>query len=1150
MSLKPKEYVRAIGFDPETCQSVVYEGTQLDLINLRLASLGQPVAGDEEGNYPFSEVGRTLVAQYRARARYLEDIRPPADERIEAFIARYLGDLKDKPVSRLPGRTFALPQHGVARVLSLPASGDKYHSELVDSYRLANGVLHNPVKDRRTTEGVFHIAEGGLPIPGDKKAVPKRTFARLLRAALEPPDSLMELQLTANQEKKARVWVSLLLRPVVAPEIPGFMNEQRMETRFFAPGNLVSNLDFVESIFGNAGDPFLPENDAGMDFDHWSGHTGCVILAPHLIRVTKKELGLPHVSEATERQKRDGMCWESEDEKYNDGGAFKVTARDADGVVVTLIADNYFGYCKKEVKTQISFAANLMGLAEEEHAGGALAFASYDLGEDFRLTDVMSEEGYTLDDLLRREGHHIKMMPEGHGVDTVYPEIIYIPEGAHFSLGDQRISWMRGGEEKSVKLLAERVYILPMGYRVELKKPAVGRRWRLIGTSPEPTLCHKPCTVSGGGKSEISKSIADAIIHAPFYVKDFKQDFDAVESILKRDYRDRFRDPARRREKGREILSPERTLGSVVKLFTPSPDFTDEHNEFIESIPPHIKELVLIVKRFYKQDWGDNWRSRFSVDVINGSPGHELKYRSSKVVASYLRVGYESDDSWRVFSLRKDFAPAAKIQAEDDITASITVPHEVLGGVSAPLAEQHPSLKVVFNCENRLFQRPDDAIVRGYDKKTEEDIARAGSFVSNFQPLTHEEAQEMVEDAVRFDYFTDPMKQRIRSFVEHPEQFPEYVVSSSNPRLVDGKPSKNPRYLQTVSTLEFPRDPYVAEIGNRLLHRMEKDVPATFTVSAVLPGRRNNPPEGAIRNLAVFNPVHYLPLPEAFMEFVSSMTGKSPSTTGAGSEGGLTKGPFNMLQPVVDLNNALVSAILTGYKPFITAAGYVGPKFRVDHDISLLVPEVWCRMRLHERNPDWLIENGFLDPMEDFEYEGETVPASLLGYRINEAFVAYFMGRIFANPSILFAENMLRPEQQGMEDFVDGMKNIMETHRRVAGHYFEDGSIDLACPPLKALLHIMAHGEWEGRGYKDPEVRALFTRESLLESDWYGERLDRQQKYFRAFWEARASYLESVQLDDDARDLAKARIDRFLKECAAEEGRKRWRGTIGRDPFC
>ena len=57
-----------------------------------------------------------------------------------------------------------------------------------------------------------------------------------------------------------------------------------MEIRFFAPGNLVSNLDFVETIFGNGGDPSLPQNDAGLDVEHWTGHTGCVILAPHLMK--------------------------------------------------------------------------------------------------------------------------------------------------------------------------------------------------------------------------------------------------------------------------------------------------------------------------------------------------------------------------------------------------------------------------------------------------------------------------------------------------------------------------------------------------------------------------------------------------------------------------------------------------------------------------------------------------------------------------------------------------------------------------------------------------------------------------------------------------------------------------------------------------
>ena len=78
-----------------------------------------------------------------------------------------------------------------------------------------------------------------------------------------------------------------------------------MELRFFAPGNLVSNLDFVETIFGNGGDPDLPENDAGLDTDHWTGHTGCVILAPHLTKLTKKAMGLPNWEEANARQVRE-----------------------------------------------------------------------------------------------------------------------------------------------------------------------------------------------------------------------------------------------------------------------------------------------------------------------------------------------------------------------------------------------------------------------------------------------------------------------------------------------------------------------------------------------------------------------------------------------------------------------------------------------------------------------------------------------------------------------------------------------------------------------------------------------------------------------------------------------------------------------------
>src|ERR1035437_4788994 len=93
----------------------------------------------------------------------------------------------------------------------------------------------------------------------------------------------------------------------------------------------------------------------------------------------------------------------------------------------------------------------------------------------------------------------------------------------------------------------------------------------------------------------------------------------------------------------------------------------------------------------------------------------------------------------------------------------------------------------------------------------------------------------------------------------------------------------------------------------------------------------------------------------------SSDLGKSPSTTGAGSEGALTKSPFNALRPIVDLNNALISYVLTGMAGFSSCAGHIGPRVRVDHDISLLIPELWCRLAPKERDPRNLIAAGHLE---------------------------------------------------------------------------------------------------------------------------------------------------------------------------------------------
>ena len=110
------------------------------------------------------------------------------------------------------------------------------------------GVLHNPRNDRRTTANIFHIAKGGLPIPDDKKAVPRDVSARILAAALNAPADLLTLPWISTRPDPARCFISLLLRPVVVPEVPGVTGERCMEIRFIAPGGLVFNLDFVEGI--------------------------------------------------------------------------------------------------------------------------------------------------------------------------------------------------------------------------------------------------------------------------------------------------------------------------------------------------------------------------------------------------------------------------------------------------------------------------------------------------------------------------------------------------------------------------------------------------------------------------------------------------------------------------------------------------------------------------------------------------------------------------------------------------------------------------------------------------------------------------------------------------------------------------------------
>ncbi len=176
----------------------------------------------------------------------------------------------------------------------------------------------------------------------------------------------------------------------------------------------------------------------------------------------------PNASAATR------MCYRDPDEKYNDGSAFKLTCRTEAGMIVTLIADNYFGYCKKEVKTQISYAANLMGNVEEEHAGGTLAFPSWSLGDEFQVNS-QRYNGRTFADVERDYARFIEVQPKGYGVDRFCEQAGLHSRECQSQLARPEDSLaVTMAKSISIPLEPNKVYMAPSGYKLAYGKAPLG----------------------------------------------------------------------------------------------------------------------------------------------------------------------------------------------------------------------------------------------------------------------------------------------------------------------------------------------------------------------------------------------------------------------------------------------------------------------------------------------------------------------------------------------------------------------------------------------------------------------------------------------------------------------------------------------------
>ena len=107
------------------------------------------------------------------------------------------------------------------------------------------------------------------------------------------------------------------------------------------------------------------------------------------------------------------------------------------------------------------------------------------------------------------------------------------------------------------------------------------------------------------------------------------------------------------------------------------------------------------------------------------------------------------------------------------------------------------------------------------------------------------------------------------------------------------------------------------------------------------------------------------------------------------------------------------------------------------------------------------------------------------------------------------------------------------------------------------LLGIMAFGQHEGSTERDPEVRRLFTREALLASDWYRERLTTKQQRDIALWQRHYDDLAKALTEYGEANVALADTIRQRQVIAAAQLARVQRpeymteliGTLGAEPL-
>jgi phosphoenolpyruvate carboxykinase (diphosphate) len=233
-----------------------------------------------------------------------------------------------------------------------------------------------------------------------------------------------------------------------------------------------------------------------------------------------------------------------------------------------------------------------------------------------------------------------------------------------------------------------------------------------------------------------------------------RKDFDAAARSHHRAATSRtaIREPPDPNKPSRPLLSP----GTLARLGDPpahpDPEFHRRNTtRGCGTINSSVSDLVFSSSASTSPTGAIDWRERFSVDLINGQPGRQLIYRRQRLVPQYLRVGFTEDGTWRTFSLRKDFAPAKKIQTEDDISASLVVPREAVAACTRKCATRRSSSSTANTGCSSARTTPSTAATTRKPRATSAAAACFSPTTSRSRAATR---RSMVKDAIRFEQFT------------------------------------------------------------------------------------------------------------------------------------------------------------------------------------------------------------------------------------------------------------------------------------------------------------------------------------------------------------------------------------------------------------